>query len=128
MGILKDAIENRKMASKLLSVRGPLTAAARQMSGHGPRGHAPPGGMKKWKLASILGGIPCFAVVWINTYLKEQEHHAHFERPEFVPYEHLRIRTKAFFFGDGKRSMFHTPHVNALPDGYEDEERSVTLI
>ena len=56
------------------------------------------GGMKKWKLASILGGIPCFAVVWINTYLKEQEHHAHFERPEFVPYEHLRIRTKVNYF------------------------------
>lgn len=42
--------------------------------------------------------------------------HPHLD--EFVPYEHLRIRRKAFPWGDGQKTLFHTDEANALPDGW----------
>ncbi|KAA0191128.1 hypothetical protein HAZT_HAZT006267 [Hyalella azteca] len=76
----------------------------------------PAGGMRQWKLASIFVAMPAVVLCMINVYLS----HEHHERPPFIPYEHMRIRTKRFPWGDGVKSLFHNPHTNALPDGYED--------
>ncbi|CAI9588863.1 unnamed protein product [Staurois parvus] len=75
---------------------------------------------RTWKILTYVVALPGVAVCMLNAYLKTQ-HHSH-ERPEFVPYEHLRIRALKFPWGDGTKSLFHNPHVNPLPDGYEDLE------
>ena len=34
----------------------------------------------------------------------------------------VSIKFQRFPWGDGQKSLFHNPHVNALPDGYEHSE------
>lgn len=77
-----------------------------------------------WKMISLFVAIPGVALATWNGFSKEAEHHRHIEehgRDPFIPYPHLRIRTKPFPWGDGNHTLFHNPHTNPLPEGYEDE-------
>uniref|UniRef100_A0A182JII0 Uncharacterized protein n=1 Tax=Anopheles atroparvus TaxID=41427 RepID=A0A182JII0_ANOAO len=82
-------------------------------------GHGASGGYKIWKKMTFFVALPAIGLCFLNVYLDHREHHGHRARPEFVPYEHLRIRNKRFPWGDGNRTLFHNPAVNALPSGYE---------
>jgi cytochrome c oxidase subunit 6a len=73
-----------------------------------------------WQKLFFLICIPAIGLSALNTYLIEKEHHEHYNRPEFKPYEYMRVRTKPFPWGDGQRSLFHNPKYNPLPDGWEE--------
>ncbi|RVE68603.1 hypothetical protein OJAV_G00093160 [Oryzias javanicus] len=102
---------NVLLRSSLTQTRRQLSAAA---EGHGDHS------AKTWKILTFIIALPGVGVCMLNTFLKETNH-PH-EQPEFVPYSHLRIRSKRFPWGDGNKSLFHNPHVNALPDGYEGHD------
>ncbi|KAJ8680268.1 hypothetical protein QAD02_016055 [Eretmocerus hayati] len=70
-----------------------------------------------WTKATFFGIPIAVGLGLLNLYINWEEP----VRPEFIKYDHLRIRTKRFPWGDGNHSLFHNPHLNALPDGYEDE-------
>ncbi|XP_011861359.1 PREDICTED: cytochrome c oxidase subunit 6A1, mitochondrial [Vollenhovia emeryi] len=72
-----------------------------------------------WKRISFFVGFPAIGLGLVNCYLNHQAHE-HDERPEFIAYEHMRVRTKKFPWGDGNHSLFHNPKVNPLPEGYEE--------
>ncbi|KAK9508038.1 hypothetical protein O3M35_007785 [Rhynocoris fuscipes] len=69
------------------------------------------------KILSLMVGIPAVALFSLYLFLFREKP----ERPPFIPYSYLRIRTKKFPWGDGNHSLLHNPRVNALPDGYETE-------
>ncbi|XP_014223522.1 cytochrome c oxidase subunit 6A1, mitochondrial-like [Trichogramma pretiosum] len=71
---------------------------------------------KMWKNLTYYVVPVVLGLAGASVYINTEEP----ERPEFIPYEHLRIRSKRFPWGDGNRTFFHNPHVNALPNGYED--------
>ncbi|KAM6155187.1 cytochrome c oxidase subunit 6A1, mitochondrial [Rhynchocyon petersi] len=83
-------------------------------SAHGEEGSA-----RLWRALSFFVALPGVGVSMLNVFLKS--HHGEHEKPEFVAYPHLRIRSKPFPWGDGNHSLFHNPHVNPLPTGYEDD-------
>ena len=49
---------------------------------------------KFWKFLLFAVGFPAVIIAKINADIREAEHAEHFQRPEFIPYEHLRLRTK----------------------------------
>ncbi|XP_077571149.1 cytochrome c oxidase subunit 6A1, mitochondrial [Stigmatopora nigra] len=100
-------------------LRSSLTQTRRQLSAAAAGGHGEQAA-RTWKILTFVVALPGVAVCMLNMYLKEQQH-SH-EQPEFVPYSHLRIRTKRFPWGDGNKSLFHNAHLNALPDGYEGHD------
>merc|ERR1712150_215515 len=100
-----------KMAFKLFGrVRSQIGQFRTFASAEGPSasagGHE--GGMKTWMRMTYLIALPGVAICWVNAQIKEKEHHEHYERPEFLAYEHLRIRSKPFVWGDGQKTLFHS--------------------
>ncbi|KAL1463170.1 hypothetical protein WDU94_014951 [Cyamophila willieti] len=77
-------------------------------------------GTKIWRILTLYVCIP--GVILGSFLIWRHETESHHERPEFIPYEYMRIRTRPFPWGDGNHSLLHNKCLNALPEGYEGDE------
>ncbi|KAJ8942085.1 hypothetical protein NQ314_010157 [Rhamnusium bicolor] len=108
----------------LRSIHPPYPFRQRSKNACPPPGqtHIPKeGGYKIYMFLTFFLGFPAIGAAATNVYLEKSKKEEC--RPPFVKYEYLRLRSKRFPWGDGSRSLFHNPKVNALPDGYEDDEQ-----
>merc|ERR1719166_600891 len=82
-----------------------FSSSAQRFSGAGA--HPTDGSsFKMWKMATYFFCVPVvLAATYINLAPGMAEHG---HRPEFAPYEYMRIRTKPFPWGDGNHTLFHT--------------------
>jgi len=109
-----------KIMNRLTFAKRAFSTSAARMSGD-----ATPADVKTWKMLTFLVGGP--AIIF-GHYMAFRPHFAPYPgedphaRPDFVPYEYLRLRSKAFPWGDGNHTLFHNDHSNALPDGYVDSD------
>uniref|UniRef100_A0A1A9VSS1 Cytochrome c oxidase polypeptide VIa n=1 Tax=Glossina austeni TaxID=7395 RepID=A0A1A9VSS1_GLOAU len=99
-------------------IRRQIALSAPRSSGTAATAGEHSGGHKVWKRLSFFVAFPAIGLCMLNSYLSHQEH-AHHPRPPFVKYDYLARREKRFPWGDGTKSLFHNPHTNALPGGYE---------
>ncbi|XP_036611657.1 cytochrome c oxidase subunit 6A1, mitochondrial-like [Trichosurus vulpecula] len=104
----------------LLAQLGQVHATARRS--FASSAHTEEGSGRLWRNLTFFVALAGVAVSMLKAYLKSWEHH---ERPDFVPYAHLRILTKPFPSGDGNHTLFHNHHFNPLPTRYEEEERKL---
>ncbi|XP_055599530.1 cytochrome c oxidase subunit 6A2, mitochondrial-like [Uranotaenia lowii] len=76
-------------------------------------GHGGPSGAgtRRWRSLSLFVAFPALGLAMANVFSTPSED---LDR-EFVPYEHLYKRSKRFPWGEGKESLFHNDHTNALP-------------
>ncbi|XP_017382964.1 cytochrome c oxidase subunit 6A1, mitochondrial-like [Cebus imitator] len=100
--------------SRLLGRSRPQLGWFMSSGAHGRQGKA-----SMWKALTFFLTLPGVAVSMLNVFLKS--HHGEHKKPKFSPYPHLHIRTKPSPWGDSSHTLFHSPHVNPLPTGCEDE-------
>jgi len=110
-----------KIMNRLTFAKRAFSTSAARMSG----GTTTPADVKTWKMLTFLVGGP--AIIF-GHYMAFRPHFAPYPgedphaRPDFVAYDYLRLRSKAFPWGDGNHTLFHNDHSNALPDGYVDSD------
>ncbi|GJQ86912.1 hypothetical protein Trydic_g11783 [Trypoxylus dichotomus] len=96
-----------------------ITQTVKATSVEGPSGwtgKAGHGSYKRFKYIALVNLIVIAALTYKNLVEKVERR----ERPPFVRYEYMRIRSKRFPWGEGDKSLFHNPHTNAISSGYEE--------
>ncbi|KAE9549349.1 hypothetical protein FO519_007444 [Halicephalobus sp. NKZ332] len=79
------------------------------------------GTKETWKKIFFIASIPCLAMTIWAAFKDHEHHHAH-DRPEYVEYPYLTVRTKPFPWGDGNHSLFHNQREQWVPGvGYEKD-------
>ncbi|KAJ8245900.1 hypothetical protein GJAV_G00261500 [Gymnothorax javanicus] len=99
-----------KIGLREMALVSSAALARRAFASAAAGGHAShEGGARTWKILSFVVALPGVAICMVNAWIKMQ-HGSHGSAPEFVPYPHLRIRTKPFPWGDGNQSFPQPPH------------------